>query len=349
MGLGVYPEVSIRAARLKALELREQVDNGEDPLEMRKAEEARATFASVIPTFAEAAELLYGEKKASFRNAKHSAQWIDTLAQYVFPQIGSRLVDTLKASDFADVLRPIWLTKPETASRIKQRCDATMQWCAAHDYVVASPVQVIDKLLPNQPGKRERTTHHPAVPWREVPQVFDSVLEAGVMTQAKLALQLLILTAARSGEVRGMEWSELDLTKQIWTVPAIRMKAKVAHRVPLSTPALRILETVAGQSNQTGLVFPSRTGTVISDMAFTKLLRDHKVASDVPDRFATAHGFRSSFRDWASESGYGRELAERALAHTIKSSTEAAYHRTDLLELRREMMEEWGNWCARSN
>lgn len=159
-------------------------------------------------------------------------------------------------------------------------------------------------------------------------------------------LEILILTAARSGEVRLMEWPELGLEKGIWTLPAQRMKAKAAHRVPLSPDLIELFERLRQDADleMTELVFPSRNNTPVSDMALTKCLRDHKVASDTPGRIATAHEFRSSFRDWASENGYARDLAERALAHTIRNATEAAYHRTDLLEQRREMMSAWERW-----
>jgi integrase len=161
-------------------------------------------------------------------------------------------------------------------------------------------------------------------------------------------LELLVLTAVRSGEIRGMERGEIDLETAVWTIPASRMKAKVAHRVPLAPRAVAILKLQRDRSGDGRLVFPSQRGTPLSDMTLTKLLRDAKVASDVPGRSATAHGFRSAFRDWASENGYPRELAERALAHTIRNSTEAAYHRTDLLDARRKMMEAWAKYVGQS-
>ncbi|GAA0780429.1 hypothetical protein GCM10009077_25480 [Roseibium denhamense] len=264
----------------------------------------------------------------------------------MFPSIGSIQVSNLSPADFAGALKPIWLEKPETASRVKQRCDAVMNWCAAHGYIMASPVGVVSQLLPKQPGKRERVANQPAVPWRDVPVFVSNVLHAGLHTRSKLMLEVLILTAARSGEVRQMAWPELDMTAGVWTLPAQRMKAKVPHRVPLSPYLIELFERLRQDADLevTELVFPSRNNTPVSDMALTKCLRDHKVASDTPGRIATAHGFRSSFRDWASENGYARDLAERALAHTIRNATEAAYHRTDLLDQRREMMLAWEKW-----
>lgn len=280
-------------------------------------------------------------------SSKHADQWINTLEDYVFPHIGHRTVDTLRAVDFAETLRPIWLTKPETGSLVRQRCDKVMSWCAARGYIIGSPLSVVDHLLPKQPGKRERVVHHPAVPWTDVPAFFQRELIGKPTSATRQMLELLILTAARSGEVRGMEWNEIDLAARVWTIPASRMKAKQAHRVPLSGRCIQILQSRYEDGCQ-GLVFQTRKATAYTGMAMTKLLRDANVKSDIPGRIATAHGFRSSFRDWASEHGYPRDVAEKALAHTIKNQTEAAYHRTDLLEQRRNMMEEWEGHCLAS-
>jgi len=347
MGLGRYPEVSIRDARDAALRARQVIQNGRDPIDERRLQSAAAR-AEVLqsPSFESAARTVYAELARGFRNAKHKDQWINSLEDVVFPKIGSLSVVELRASHFADVLRPIWLSKPETASRIRQRCDAVMKWCAAQDLVIASPVAVVSKLLAKQPGKRERVEHHPAMPWRDVPTFLATQIAGKPATAGRQMLELLILTASRSGEIRGMRWEELDLDEAIWTIPAARMKAKVAHRVPLSLRCVELLTTIKGDAKCTGLVFKTRNGTPLSDMALTKLLRDAKAKSDTPDRVATAHGFRSSFRDWASESGYPRDVAERALAHTISNSTEAAYHRTELLDQRRVMMEAWSRHCS---
>ena len=341
MGLGQYPGVSIVEARRLALEARAILNAGGDPLEAKRLAEQEHHRETSIPAFEAAARQTFEELKPGFRNAKHLQQWINTLETYAFPFIGGRLVSELRASDFADLLRPIWLTKPETASRVRQRCDTVMNWCAARDYVIASPVQHVNKLLPKQKGKRERVNHHPAVPWRDIPAFTTSVLRGGKETVGRLALEFLILTAARSGEVRFMQWTEIDWGNVIWTVPAERMKAGIIHRVPLSPRAMEILTIRKQEREFSSFIFPSRNGKPLTDMALTKVLRDANVASDTPGRIATAHGFRSSFRDWASENNYPRDLAERALAHTIASATEAAYHRTDLLDQRRAMMEEW--------
>ena len=216
-----------------------------------------------------------------------------------------------------------------------------MDWCVAQDLIGANPVSVVARLLPTAQGKRERVEHQPAMPWRDIPNFVATVLHVGRPSLNRTMLEFLILTASRSGEVRAMRWDEVDLSEALWTVPAERMKAKVAHRVPLSPRAIAILVAQQEKSDGNPLVFPAPRGKVASDMILTKFLRDHNVASSDPNRVATAHGFRSSFRDWASEQSYPRDLAERALAHTISNAAEAAYHRTDLLEQRRSMMDAW--------
>ncbi|MBU1307176.1 MAG: integrase arm-type DNA-binding domain-containing protein, partial [Alphaproteobacteria bacterium] len=215
MGLGSYPDVSIAAARRKAFEAREAIADGTDPLEQRRAE-AQAIASIAPPNFETAGRTVFAEIKGGFRNGKHADQWISTLERYAFPIIGSREVAELRAADFADVLRPIWLDKPETASRVRQRCDTVMKWCAARDYIVASPVGVVSKLLARQPGKRERVEHHPALPWREIPNFVRMVLrDQSRISVGKQALEFTLLTAARSGEVRGMIWDEVDLERLV--------------------------------------------------------------------------------------------------------------------------------------
>lgn len=344
MGLGVYPDVGIADARQKAASARQAVSAGNDPVEKRRADKASLKAAAAILTFEEAARKVHEGKKHGWKNAKHRDQWINTLEAYAFPVIGHRKVDRLNPSDFDAVLRPIWLSKPETASRLKQRCHAVIKWCWAQGLVLSNPVDVVDHLLPLQRGKRERTQHQPSMPWRDVPSFVQNVLRSSPSNVTRALLEFTILTAARSGEARAMKWNEVDLDAKVWTVPAERMKANRLHRVPLSGRAVEILLEQRGQHPEADLVFPAPRGGILSDMSLTKFLRDRKAHSSDPERTATAHGFRSSFRDWASENSYSRDLAERALAHTIKDATEAAYHRTDLLEQRRAMMEAWSNF-----
>ncbi|MAF49082.1 MAG: integrase [Rhodospirillaceae bacterium] len=346
MGFGTYPDVSITEARKSAAAARELIRNGIDPIDARKADKQARTSDAQALTFEKAARQFHADHKPGWNNSKHAAQWITTLETYVFPHIGNRKVDDLKARDFADALRNIWLEKPETASRVKQRCSSVMDWCAAQELIGANPVGVVVKLLPKQPKIRDRVVHHPAMPWQDVPVFVEGVLRAGNPSLSKSMLEFLILTAARSGEVRAMTWDEVDLVDCVWTVPAERMKANAAHRVPLSGRAIAILQEQKDKAEHPDIVFPSPSGSVPSDMILTKFLRDQKAASSEKGRIATAHGFRSSFRDWASENGYPRDYAERALAHTISNQTEAAYHRTDLLDQRRGMMESWAQYVC---
>lgn len=338
-GLGTYPETSIADAREKALSMRKILDGGVDPIEQRNRERNAVAVAAAALTFEKAAREVHTELKPGWQNAKHADQWISTLETYVFPKLGAKKLDAITPADCADVLRPIWLNKQETASRTRQRMHAVMQWAWAHGHVAANPVTVVDHILPRQTGKKE---HQPAMPWRDVPEFVKNHIvgfKQGEATRA--ALLFLILTAARSGEVRGATWSEFDLDAGIWTIPAERMKAKEAHRVALSAPALALAKTLKEQKLHETLVFPSPRAKVPSDMVLTSFLRRVEAKSDTPERIATAHGFRSSFRDWASEHGYARDLAERALAHTVANKVEAAYHRTDSLEQRRPTMEAW--------
>jgi len=343
MGLGTYPEAGIALAREKAMAARKCLQSGKDPIEERLAARAAQSASAAVLTFEQAARNVHEQNKTSWKNQKHANQWINTLRDYVFPTIGRKKVDTLAPEDFADVLKPIWLKKAETASRVKQRCHAVMKWCWAHRFVSSNPLDVVDYLLPQQPGKNVRVQHQPAMPWRVIPSFVADVLRSKEPNVTRLLLEFVILTAARSGEARAMSWDEIDFDHKIWTVPGSRMKTNKMHRVPLSARAIEILDHQREQNPDSSLVFPSLRGKQLSDMALTKFLRDHNVPSGDAGRTATVHGFRSSFRDWASEHGYSRDWAERALAHTIKNQAEAAYHRTDLLEQRRGMMEAWAN------
>lgn len=339
-GLGSYPDVSIARAGQRGRVMREQIAHGHDPLEVKANEAAKPR----MPLLREAAETVHKELAPGWKNPKHAQQWINTLTEYAFPVIGSLPLDQIQPRHIADVLRPIWLEKAETAGRVKQRLHAVIAWGWAHGYCQSNPVDVVGHLLPLQPGKTVRTQHQPAMPWALVPAFMVDHLPQSLEASRQL-LAFVILTAARSGEVRHMTWDEVDLDAKLWTVPAERMKAKVSHRVPLSKQAIALLKRQQGLHDT--FVFPSvRKGIPLSDMVLTVFLRRVKAISDVPGRAATAHGFRSSFRDWCSEKGYARDLAERALAHAVQNKVEAAYHRTDLLEQRRPLMQAWADFVA---
>jgi len=346
MGLGTYPAISIALARKYAFEARELIERAIDPIENRKQEQTSTEGKAQSLTFEDAALQVYGDIAPGFKNEKHRAQWINTLKTYAFPEIGSRRIDQLTTADFATFLKPIWLSKPETASRVRQRCERVMTWCVAHDIAPTNPVSAVSALLPKQKRKRDRVEHFPSMPWRNLPAFGGVLFGAERLSVGRQALLFLILTAARSGEIRGAKWEEIDVQSRVWTLPAERMKAGVQHRVPLSDQALLLLEKRMPFRGGDGWVFSNTGASALSDMTLTKVLRDQKVESDVPDRWATAHGFRSSFRDWASENQFARDLAERALAHRVQNETEAAYHRTDLLERRRAMMQDWGDFVC---
>jgi integrase len=344
-GLGAYPEVGIAEAAKRASTMRTELAAGKDPLD-EKAKINEAPKAPTIPTFKEAADTLHKDLLPSWKNPKHEQQWINTLIKYAFPTLGEKRLNEIQPGDVAEALKPIWLTKAETASRVKQRIHAVMSWGWAHGHCESNPVDVVAHLLPPQQGKTIRVKHHPAMPWRNIPTFLKMDLRPTKRPEVtRTLLEFIILTACRSGEATGMKWEEVDFTNAIWTVPSERMKAKVPHRVPLSSRALEILSDQQGKHET--LVFPSpRDQVELSDMAITNLLRRLKAVSDTPGRIATTHGFRSSFRDWCSEQGYSRDLAERSLAHTIKDKVEAAYHRTDLLEQRRDLMETWCSYLT---
>lgn len=345
-GLGSYPEVGIAAAAKRAAAMREQITKGDDPLEVKALE---TKSSRLVPTFEEAARTLHQELLPSWKNVKHGHQWINTLTEYAFPTLGSCTLKDIDPRRVADVLRPIWLNKAETASRLKQRLHAVMAWGWAHGYCSSNPVDVVGHLLPQQPSKTVRTQHQPAMPWRLLPQFVEEHLRNRARYDVTRALlHFLILTACRSIEARGMQWSEVNFENATWTIPPERMKAAQQHRVPLSQPVLKILEGQAGL--HPSLVFPSpRAEAILSDMVLTAFLRRVGAESDTPGRVATAHGFRSSFRDWCSERGVSRDLAERSLAHAISNKVEAAYHRTDLLEQRRPLMDAWSAFVAGEN
>ncbi|WP_395029727.1 tyrosine-type recombinase/integrase [Alcaligenes aquatilis] len=339
MGLGVYPDVGVADALASGEQARKLIAAGRDPIMERAAQHA-------IPTFEQAANDRWKVVAPSFRNTKHRTQWISSLQQHIFPSIGAIKVDTLTPQQFANALQPIWLDIPETAKRVKMRCADVMATCWAQGHIQANPLDVVTRLLPASTTPIGEQ-HQPAMPWRNVPSFVHTHLDAAPLLGARAALLFTILTAARSGEARGATWAEIDLSNRLWTAPAERMKAGRVHRVPLSTAALDLLrQQWVGETPPlpNELVFPAlRRRDQLSDMALTSLLRKVKAPSDIPGRTATAHGFRSSFRDWAADHGYATELAERALAHVINNKVRAAYERTDRLEARRAMMEAWAN------
>ena len=284
MGLGTYPTLSIAQARKKAFEGRERIQCGADPIDERQRTAFEADRLRATPTFQQAARRVYADIAPGFRNKKHSAQWIRTLETYTFPSIGQADVDQLTTADFARVLKPIWLAKAETASRVRQHCERVMTWCVAHGFANTNAVNAATALLPKQPGKRDRVKHFPSVPWRQLPEVVEQLFSNTRQSTGRQALLFLILTGARSGEVRGAIWQEFDFANRIWTIPAQRMKAGVQHRVPLSSQATVVLQERLDFTNQLNLAFSNSGKAPISDMTLTKILRDHDISSDVAGR-----------------------------------------------------------------
>jgi integrase len=328
IGLGGVSLVALPEAREEARRLRGLARKGVDVLAERRASRSMLTFE-------EAARKVHEQHGAAFKNEKHRAQWLASLEADVFPVFGDRRVDEVDSADVLRALQPIWTEKPETARRLKQRVRLVLEWARASKLRTGdNPVDGLRTVLPRQDGEKK---HHAALPYQAVPEFIGELrtLEAGEAT--RLAFEFLILTAARTNEVLGATWAEFDLKAKTWTVPAARMKANREHRVPLSQRCLDILDEAKTLSNAApeALVFPGRDGKPLSNMVFLMALRRM-------DRDITAHGFRSSFRDWASErTNTPQAVCEAALAHTVRNKVEAAYNRSDLFERRRRLMTAW--------
>ena len=326
LGLGGCAVVSLAEARERALGNRKLARAGGDPLAERR-------HARGMPTFEEAAAKVLALHRPGWRNAKHAAQWATTLQEYAHPHLGSLPVSEVTTADVLTVLTAIWHDKPETARRVRQRIGAVMKWAVAKGYRQDNPAgDALAQALPRHTVVRR---HQRALPHGEVAGAVQAVRASRASAAVKLAFEFLVLTAARSGEVRLATWDEMDLDATVWLVPGARMKAKRDHRVPLSGRALAILRDA--QNLGAGLVFPSPRGKPLSDMTLSKLIKELGIA-------AVPHGFRSSFRDWAAEqTTTPREVVEAALAHTVRNPTEAAYARSDLFERRRRLMDDWAS------
>jgi integrase len=330
IGLGSFDKVPLARARQLATDVRSQVEAGIDPVAERRK-------AAGIPTFRQAAAIVHSENKATWRNGKHGAQWLSSLEAYAFPHIGDLSVANVTSGQVRDLLVSIWLTKNETARRVRQRIATVIDWAVAKGYREASlPMTVINKALP----KAGKGGHHAAMPWADLPGFMVRLREKE--TWGRLAVEATILTAARSGEIREAAWSEVDLEKAVWTIPARRMKAGREHVVPLSPAAVALFERAhelrsGGQKHIFAGANPEKP---MSDMTLTKVLRDMGEAF-------TVHGFRSTFRDWVAEAtSFSSDLAEAALAHVVGDKTVAAYQRGTMLEKRRVLMSAWGSYAG---
>ncbi|MFO7482814.1 tyrosine-type recombinase/integrase [Oceanibaculum nanhaiense] len=345
MGLGPVRLVSLSEARGKAQEARRLLLEKIDPLEQRRhARAQRAADAAGTISFREAADRYVKAQAPGWKNEKHKDQWETTLDRYVHPVVGTLPVNLVEIGHVMKILEPIWTVKTETASRVRGRIEAVLDWAAAHGYRKGdNPARwkgQLEVLLP-APAKVARVKHHPALPYKELPDFIRLLRnQEGV---GALALEFTILTAARTGETIGASWEEMDLTERVWIVPAERIKAGREHRVPLSYRAVEILR-IMRDMRVSDFVFPGlRKGKPLSNMTMLGVLKRMGCGH------LTTHGFRSSFRDWAAEcTNYPGEMAEMALAHTIGNKVEAAYRRGDLFDRRRQMMRDFAAYCGGS-
>lgn len=343
MGLGGFPEITLSGALEAARQARQQVREGVDPILLRQqAHSALLAQQAAAVTFEKAAKDFIEAKGNEWSNAKHSAQWASTLQTYAYPFIGDMLVADIGLPQVMAVLRPIWTTKTETASRVRGRMEQVLDWCTVQEFRKGdNPAKWrgnLDILL-GKPSKIAKPQHHKALPIDDTPAFMARLSQQQGM--GARALEFAILTAARSGEVRGAKWGEIDLTTAMWIVPADRMKAGKEHRVPLSGAAVAMLQALPRSS---GYVFPAQRGSKpLSDMTLSAVLKRMEVD-------AVPHGFRSTFRDWVAErTNYQSDLAEMALAHTLRDKVEAAYRRGDMLDRRREMMQAWADFAGGRN
>ncbi|MEN9011971.1 MAG: integrase arm-type DNA-binding domain-containing protein [Yoonia sp.] len=332
IGLGALSLLPLAEARRKSTLLRAEAKAGRNP--MAKRDRRRMTFE-------DAARAYFEKLSPTFKNATHKANWLATLENHAFPKIGQNEIKAIRRADVLEVLSPIWTERHETARRVKQRMAAVFDWSIAAGHMDgANPVDAA--LQKSLPKVRVKVAHHAAVAWRDMPGFMNDLRDREAI--AARCLEFIALTAARSGEARGATWAEIDLERAVWEIPAARMKAGDAHRVPLSDAAVSILQSVQGLDD--ALVFPSpssaKDGTAreLSVNAFRPLFERMKRVG------TTAHGLRSTFRDWAAESAKAdRTVAEAALAHKVQG-VEAAYFRSDLFDRRRDLMDAWGRYCS---
>ena len=332
LGLGGYPATGLAEARALAHANKSLVTAGRDPV----AERRRTN----VPTFREAAKRVFEANLPRWRNGKHTKSWWQTLERHAFPILGDMRVDHIQRSDVLAVLEPIWGVRQETARRVRQRIRTILRWCEAHDYCSGNAAgDALDGALPTMPKVK---AHLRALPYQEVAAALAVVEASKASLASKLCLRFLVLTAARSGEARGATWDEVDIEAREWRIPGERMKSGTQHRVPLSDATLEVLERARPLSGGGGLIFPSsvKHGHPMSDMTLTQVLRKTGLA-----KRATVHGFRSAFRDWAAEcTSAPHAVMELSLAHAVGSSVEQAYARSDLIEGRRQLIQQWADF-----
>lgn len=337
LGLGATDTRTLAQARAMAAKMRTAVADGQDPKELLAVKRDLKAMK-----FSDYAKDLIDTKRPEWRNAKHALQWAATLETYAYPIIGNKLPANITLADIKAILTPIWLTKTETATRLRQRIEAVLDNAAVHEkahgrYNPARWKGNLDQVLSNS-RKVKKREHHAAAPYSDVPRIMAALRNKDVLSA--YCLRFTILTAARSGEARGALWSEIDLAANTWTIPSHRMKADRLHRVPLCDEAMQILrKMLEWRMDDAERVFAGTRGGLLSDVAVNKML--HSTAPDV-----TVHGFRSSFREWGEETTpYPSAVLEAALAHVNPNQVEAAYQRSDLFDKRKELMQAWGDYC----
>ncbi len=346
MGLGPLTDWTLAEARERAKKYRQLVDDGIDPIDQRDQEKARMQAQRLEaerkrPTFEECAKEYHAANKDDWKNAKHADQWINTLSTYAFPKFGKQPIENLKREQIREVLEPIWKTKAETASRVLQRIRTVVNYAAARDYCAGLDSEQWDQLkkaLPKNTKARE-VEHHASCPHDQVGALLVQVRNSRSSDNVKWAFEFIVLTAARSGEVRNAVWEEIDAKTKTWVIPKGRMKAGREHSVPLSPAAWEILQRARARwpknTEPSGLIFPGEKNKAISDMTLTQLLRRMQQPY-------TVHGFRASFRTWGAEiAHYEHDMLEIALSHIVGDATVRAYHRSDMVEKRRKLMNDW--------
>lgn len=344
LGLGPYPEIGLAEARDKAMELRRLKANGVDPLHARRSDRAKGALeAAKNKTFREVASEYLDAHNAAWKNEKHRDQWTATLEAYAFPTIGSLPVSLIDAGLVANALKPIWLTKCETASRVRQRIETIWGFAKASGYVAGdNPADLkgpLGRLLGKQPSKAKRVQHHAALPYADVPGFMEELRSQGGV--AARALELTIICATRTSETLNAKWDEFELEAGVWTIPAARMKNGREHRVPLTKPALALLAQLREEVGGDGYVFEGqKRGQPLSNMSLLAVLKRMK-------RNVTTHGFRASFRNWCAEkTSFPHAACEAALSHYESDGTVKAYLRTDHFEARTKLMAVWAGFCS---
>lgn len=326
LGLGNPALVSLSDAREHALSNRKLAQSGGDPIQAKREHES-------VFSFEEAARQVYEMRKPTWSNPKHAKQFISTLETYVFPFIGKIRISEISTNDILKVLNPIWLTKHETATRVRQRMGVVIAWAIAKGWRQDNPA---DAILAALPKSTQKVQHFKSLDYRKVSECINSIKTSNAGISTKLGLEFLILTATRSSETRLANWSDFDLKNGIWTIPANKIKGRKTHRIPISKRMLEILMDAKNVENDSGFVFPGyKKGRPLSDATFSKLVKKLGYDADI-------HGFRTSFRVWAQEqTNFDNRTQETALSHSIKDKAEAAYARSDLFEKRRLLMEAW--------